>query len=98
LAGASGNLLEIRSTVDGSEAFLDLGEAATGSFVDVKDNHAIDQPVTLDANSVISGNAPGWSVPSPLVPALSLLGLAALAAGLTLTGCRSLSRRARAGA
>ena len=97
LAGASGNLLTIRSTLDGSEAFLDLDQAATGSFVDVKDIHAIDQPVTLDPGSVISGNAPGWSLVLPLVPALSLLGLAALGAGLYLTGHRTLFRRARAG-
>ncbi len=98
LAGASGNLLTIRSTLDGSEAFLDLDLPATGIFVDVKDNHAIDQPVTLDPGSVDSGNSPGWSVGVPLVPALSLLGLAALGVGLYLTGHRTLFRRARADA
>jgi hypothetical protein len=98
LAGASDNLLTIRSTLDGSEAFLDLDQAATGSFVDVKDNHTTDQPVTLDPGSVISGNAPGWSLAVPLVPALSLLGLAALGAGLYLTGHWTLFRRARADA
>ena len=66
--------------------------------MDVKDNHAIDQPVTLDPNSVDSGNATGWSVIVPLVPALSLLGLAALGVGLYLTGHRTLFHRARADA
>jgi hypothetical protein len=58
----------------------------------VKDNHAIDQAVTLDPGSVVSGNAPGWSAFVPLVPALSLLGLVAVGAGLWLTGHRTLSR------
>jgi hypothetical protein len=98
LAGASDNLLTIRSTLDSSEAFFDLDQAATGSFVDVKDNHAIDQAVTLDPGSVVSGNAPGWSAFVPLVPALSLLGLGALGASLYLTGHRSLRRRAHADA
>lgn len=97
LAGASGNRLEVRSTVEGSEAFLDLDQPASGSFVDVRDNHAVDQPVTLDSNSLISGNTSGWSVPSTFVPVLSLLGLAALVGFLSLTGLRSLIRRTRAG-
>ena len=93
LAGAGeSNLLAIRSTVDGSEAFLDLDLAATGSFVDVKDNHAVDQSVTLNPGSTISGNATGWTR-GGLVPALSLLGLAVLGAGLVLTGRRSLTAR-----
>jgi hypothetical protein len=94
LLGAAENLLALRSTVDGSEAFLDLDQAATGSSVDVKDIHAVDQPVTLDVGSVISGNASGWSL-AAAIPVLSLLGLGALAAGLYLTGHRSLSRRSR---
>jgi hypothetical protein len=39
LAGASRNLLQIRSTVDGSEAFLNVQGSASGDFVDA-DNHA----------------------------------------------------------
>jgi hypothetical protein len=97
LLGAAENLLVLRSTVDGSEAFLDLDQAATGSFVDVKDIHAIDQPVALDPNSVIAGNTNGWSF-APLVPALSVLGLGALGAILYLTGGWTLSRRTRAAA
>jgi hypothetical protein len=95
LGGASGNLLVVRSTVDGTAAILDLDAPAMGDYVDVKDNTAIDRQVTLDPNSVISGNAGGWNI-ELLVPALSVLGLAALGAILYLTGQRSLSRRTRA--
>ncbi len=95
LAGASGNLLEIRSTVDGSEAFLDLAQAATGVRVDVKDNHAIGAPVALLSGSVISGNADGW-VLRVLLPGLTLLGLGVLGASLYVTGRRSLRAKATA--
>ena len=97
VSGASGNLLQIRSTVDGSEAFLALAAADMGDFVDVKDNHAVPSSVTLSAGSLRSGNHLGWSFVG-VVPGLGLLGLAALGAGLYLTGHRALSRHARADA
>jgi hypothetical protein len=91
LGGASENLLAIRSTVDDSETFLDLAQAASGDFVDVKDSHATGQPVTLGENSVDSGSHnEGWIFPGVLVPGLSLLGLIALAAAFQLTGRRAL--------
>ncbi len=65
--------------------------------MDVQDNHA-DEPVTLDAGSVISGNATGWSLRGAMVPALTLLGLGVLGASLYVTGRQTLSRRARADA
>ena len=70
MSGASGNLQKIRSTMDGSEAFLVLAETGTGSFVDVKDNHAIHELAVLDATSVISSNATGWAF-SNFLPGLS---------------------------
>jgi hypothetical protein len=94
LSGASGNLLQIRSTSDGVEALLDLDQAATGTFIDVKDNHAVDQAVTLGPNSVDSGNATGWSLSGISLPVLSVFGLVMLGASLYLTGQRNLHRRA----
>ena len=95
-SGASGgNLLTIRSTVNGSEAFLALNQAEMGSFVDVKDNHAIPESVTLGVHSLLSGNATGWGL-RQVVPALTLLGLGALGASLYVTGRRTLRRNARA--
>ena len=60
LTGTPGNRLQIRSTLDGSEAFLDLQGGQSVSLVDVKDNHAIGTAVILDADSTSSGNTPGW--------------------------------------
>lgn len=53
LGGTSGNLLQIRSTQPGVEALLDLDQPASGDFVDVDDNHAVGQPVTLGDNSAL---------------------------------------------
>jgi len=83
LEGAEGALLAIRSTIGGTEAFIDLGGAHLASFVDVADNHAVGSPITLGAGSLVSGNAPGWTV-SGLIPALPTLGLVVLGAGLFL--------------
>jgi hypothetical protein len=97
LGGAPGNLLKLRSTVEGSLALLDLEAPASGNYVDVKDLFAIDQPITLGAGSVISGNVAGITLAIP-IPALGLLGLGALGASLYFSGHRTLSRRARADA
>ena len=97
LLGALGNLLTIRSTVGGSEAFLDVA-SSSGDFVDVQDNNAsAGNTIRLGPDSVKGPNTPGWEF-LPDVPALTLLGLVALAAGLHLTGHRALRWRARADA
>lgn len=90
LGGAAGNLLVLRSTLDGSEAFLDLDNAASGDFVDVKDVHATDQSVTLGPNSVDYGNAPGFDVAAAAVPALGMLALLTLGASLFVSAKRTL--------
>ena len=86
--GGPGNLLVIRSTSPGSEAFLDLALPASVNFVDIQDNHAIGAPVTLDADSLVSGNNAGWSF-AALVPGLGLLGLLVLALSLSVSGRRA---------
>ena len=99
LLGDTGNLLTIRSTLDGSAAFLNVQGSGSGDFVDVQDNDATGgNAITLGANSVLGTNTPGWLSAAALVPALGALGLGALAVGLWLTGHRTLRRRARADA
>lgn len=78
LAGVSRNLLRIRSSVDGSEALLDLQGSQSIAFVDVKDNHAVGVPLQLGPESFTSGNALGWRLVS-LVPALSPISVGLLA-------------------
>jgi hypothetical protein len=89
VAGASGNLLAIRSTVDGEAAFIDLQGSASTDYVDVKDNHAIGNLIPLGATSVNSGNTLGWWV-FP-IPALPMAGLALLILGLMWAGGRVVS-------
>lgn len=89
LAGASGNLLTIRSTVNGNEAFLDLQGSQAVDFVDVKDNHAIGHLILMGLDSVNSGNAPGWWVAAG-IPALSAAALALLMLAIMWAGCRGL--------
>ncbi len=97
LLGAAANLLTIRSTLNGSEAFLNV-QGSSADFVDVEDNDATaGNPVSLGPNSVKGSNTPGW-LTAALVPALGALGLVAVGAGLYLTGHRSLRRRAHADA
>ncbi len=83
VAGASGDRLTIRSSVDGDEAFLDAQGSVSAAFVDVKDNHAIGMPIELLLSSLISGNATGWFFAIPALPlaALFLVTLAMLGAG-----------------
>ena len=91
LGGSAGNLLEIRSTVPGSEAFLDLDQPAIGDYVSVQDSHAVDQPVALGVGSQVLGNTAGWSL-SVAIPTLGLVGASALAGGLYLSGRRRLRK------
>ena len=91
--GAAGNLLTIRSTVGGSEAFLDVQGSSSGDFVDIEDNDAtLSNPIALGPNSVLGSNTPGWEFAAPQVPALPLVGLAALAFFVVWSG--RLARRA----
>jgi len=99
LLGDTGNLLTIRSTLDGSAAFLNVQGSSSADFVDVQDNDATGgNAITLGPNSVLGTNTPGWFPAAALVPALGALSLGALALGLWLTGHRTLRRRAPADA
>ena len=91
LLGAVANLLTIRSTLDGSEAFLDLQGTQSVSSVDVKDNHAIGNPIPLPADSVNSGNALGWI--AVVIPALPLAGVIGVALAFLWGGRRWLATR-----
>ena len=84
----------LRSTLDGSEAFLDLSDlsgVAIGDFVGVKDNHALNEPVALGGNSLISGDATGWSAGIAVAP-LSLVLLAAVYHRMGLPSLRPAER------
>jgi len=86
LAGEAGNLLEIRSSVDGEEAFLDLQGDQSTAFLDGKDNHAVGSRIAFGLGSTDSGNTDGWAFGS--VPALPLAGLLGLALALLGLGAR----------
>ncbi len=93
LLGAAANLLTIRSTLNGSEAFLNVQGSSTADFVDVEDNDATaGNPVTLGPNSVKGSNTPGW-LTGALVPAVGALGLALAAVLLLWSGRRALAMR-----
>jgi len=88
----SGDQLKIRSTLAGSEAFLDLqGASQSAAHVDVQDNHAIGAPLELLGASIKRANTLGWL--NLAVPALSLLGLVGLGAILVASGRRALRGR-----
>jgi hypothetical protein len=90
LQGAAANLLTIRSTLEGSEAFLNVQGSSSGDFVDVQDNDATaGNTVILGANSLKGSNTPGWLI-GALVPALGALGLAVLGLSLLWSGRRAL--------
>jgi hypothetical protein len=92
LGGAAGNLLTIRSTLGGSEAFLDAqGSVSAADYVDVDDNHATGNPIPLGPNSVTGANTTGWMALA--LPMLSPLGLGALALALGWGGSRGLRAR-----
>ena len=92
IVGAAGNLLAIRSTVDGEAAFIDLQGSASTDYVDVKDNHAIGNVIPLGATSVNSGNTLKWWV-FP-IPALPVAGVALLIVGLMWAGSHFAGRGA----
>jgi len=62
LAGAAGNLLSLRSTSPGSEAFLNLLGSAASDYVDVVDVHAAPTPIALGPHSVAGSNTTGFGV------------------------------------
>jgi hypothetical protein len=93
LLGDTGNLLTIRSTLDGSEAFLNVQGSGSGDFVDVQDNDATaGNPISLGPNSVKGSNTPGW-LAAALVPVFGAPGLALLALSLLWSGLRALATR-----
>lgn len=83
VAGLSGNLIGIRSTTSSSEAFLDVQGTQNVTFVDVDDNHAVGDPIIVDAASVVGANADGWQYAVVAVPVFSLLGLITLVMAMT---------------
>ncbi len=93
LMGALGNLLAIRSTVDGSEAYLNLQGSHSANFVDVQDNHATGSPITLGANSVKGTNTSGWIDLTAAIPTLSQWGL--ITFGMLLLSAMALALRRR---
>jgi hypothetical protein len=93
LLGAAGNLLTIRSTVGGSEAFIDLQGSHDADYVDAEDNDATaGNTIFLGENSVKGSNTPGWLV-APVVPVFGVLGLALVALSLLSGGRRALASR-----
>jgi hypothetical protein len=90
LLGAAANLLAIRSTLNGSEAFLNVQGSSSADFVDVEDNDATaGNPISLGPNSAKGSNSPGWNF-ALVIPALGILGLTLLAALLLGAGRRAL--------
>jgi hypothetical protein len=71
LMGAPGNLLVIRSSIPGQQAFLDLAPAASQliDYVDVADNGATGQDLAPGAHSIDSGNTTGWLFVTPTATA-----------------------------
>jgi hypothetical protein len=96
LLGASGNRLQVRSTLAGSAAFLNVTGSSSVSHVDVDDSDALlGNAISLPTNSVKGLNTPGW-LQEIVVPLLAPLGLAALALLLLVSGRRWLPRSTRA--
>jgi len=96
LHGAPGNRLQIRSTVNGSAAFLDVTGATSVSYIDVQDSDAqAGNDIPIGPNSVKGPNTPGW-IFGTAVPMLTPLALGVLALLLLATGQRWLPRSTRA--
>jgi hypothetical protein len=97
LAGAPGNRLQIRSTVEGSEAYLDLKGGQSVSLVDVKDRHAPGNPIEYGPDSSSLGNTDGWVFVDIPVPTLGPAALELLAALLMTASAFVIQRRVFAG-
>ena len=104
LMGAPGNLLMIRSTVPGQQAFLDLAQMGSQQieYVDVADNAATGRllaPGSAAAyHSVDSGNTTGWFVvfrgAVPLASGIGLVGVILMLLGVGGAALRRSRRRA----
>jgi autotransporter-associated beta strand protein len=63
VAGTAGNLISLRSTVDGTQWKINAGNGSSVNFANVKDSFA---QVTINpTNSVDSGNNTNWNFPIP---------------------------------
>jgi uncharacterized Zn-binding protein involved in type VI secretion len=60
LTGASGNLISLRSSVDGQQWLIDPQGTVDVSYVDVKDSKNLNSRSIFPLNSVDSGNNIGW--------------------------------------
>ena len=96
LLGSVGNLLQIRSTVNGSAAFMNATGTSSASYVNVQDNNALPgNDIPLLVNSVKGSNTPGW-LQGISVPMLGPVALALLALLLLVSGQQWLQRSTRA--
>lgn len=92
LAGVPGNRLQIRSSVAGVVAYLEVQAAQFVADVEVQDNQAIGKPILMGTSSQSLGNTPGWWA-AYAVPAASGIALAGLAACVLYVGRQLLQRR-----
>jgi len=96
LLGSVGNLLQIRSTVNGSAAFMNATGTSSASYVNVQDNNALPgNDILLPPNSVKGSNTPGW-LQGIVVPMLGPLAMGVLALLLLVSGQHWLQRSTRA--
>ncbi|MFP6685675.1 MAG: hypothetical protein VB934_13225 [Polyangiaceae bacterium] len=93
LQGASGSLLNLRSTLASVSAFMDALGANIASYVDVDDIDATGgNSIFVGEESVLGANTPGWAL-VPDIPLLPTVGLFVLVLGLLWTGAHQTSRR-----
>ena len=96
LLGAAGNLLQIRSTVNGSAAFLNVAGASSASLIDVQDIDASAGNDIILGSELAEGPEHARLAVWIAVPLLGPLALGALALLLLATGQRWLPRSTRA--
>ena len=95
IAGAFGNRLQLRSTLSGVSAAIDVQGETSTLYVDVDDNYATGQAIEYDETSILGANTLGWLFSSAGVPGLTPGGWIALAALLLGGGLRSRGDRSR---
>lgn len=95
MSGAPTGKLLVRSTVDGVAANLALlpGASQSTADLDVKDDHAVGEPILFGNGSVDSGNTDGWVWSIVNVPAAPAAGVALLAFSLASMGAAAVRRR-----
>ncbi len=92
VSGTLGNLLQIRSTIGGTKAFMNVQGTSSAAYVDVADNSALPgNSIALPSNSVKGPNSPGWWL-TPMIPLLPPLAAIALAILLIVLARRGLPR------